>query len=235
MFELWLQCMRQVTMSKRSRSTQVVPFGGDILSADDAEDEKDLEETSIQEPVEPKVEEIVEEPKKDDEENDDDEEDEEPIYNEPFVELDEDEEDENSPKNRPYKDVPNAVFDIRHLRAGRIIQDSRDKAHPGMVLTEDIHQISHPCGCTLRYRRVLIPEKDVMVHAECTRTHRVYGNREDEEIFGVLGDRNPHKQDSYKKQMLENIDKLENELLPLIKDVRDKSRLKQHLEELKKS
>ena len=209
---------------RRSRTSKVVPAGANLL-ADDAPSNNDEDPT--QEPDKPEAVPSMEEEQDDLEDSD------EPILKVPFLEEDEPEEDD--PKNRPYTEVANSVFDLRHLRAGRIIQSNRDVPHPGMIVTDELHQITHPDGCTLLYRRVLIPESDVLVHPECQRMHRVYGNLGDETIFEILGDRNPYREQLKEKAIKDLINSMENYTMPLIPEGPEKEKMKVQLEALKKN
>lgn len=107
--------------------------------------------------------------------------------------LEDEEEDDSPVRSKKFTELSDSEYQRLHAKAGRIVQESLDLPHPGMIVTSTVHTVANPCGCALNYRRVLIPESAVNVHPECKRTHSHFPREEDEVIFDVLGEHNPHR------------------------------------------
>ena len=113
------------------------------------------------------------------------------INQEEFEEVDEDEEDPDD-KQKQFQAFSTEEFANYHIKRGRVVNQDLAKDHTGMVITNTLHTIYHPCGCTVKYRQVLVPQEDVVKQDECALVHSQILNKEDAKIFEILENRNPH-------------------------------------------
>lgn len=184
----------------KDHSARLVPFGGDILLDGITPPEQDP--INNPSPLPPSKEIVV--PLEEDTEDENHTEDE----FEPVQFLEEDEEDESPVRSKKFQELTDSEYQKRHARFGRIVQESLDIPHPGMIVTATVHTVASPCGCALNYRRILIPESTVNIHSECKRVHSHFPREEDEVIFDVLAEHNPHRAERLRQLKVQRIESL---------------------------
>ena len=140
---------------------------------------------------------------------------------------------EEEQKLLEFQEVDEADAMALFLKKGRMVQTSDSSSFFGAIITNLQRIIRWPCHCQVQYRVLLIPEKFIRSHGECSIPHgnleTLSKNTELMELFALLGNNNLFEQRKINKQKQDAIERLKTKIAQS-KSETDKEELKQILD-----